>query len=200
MAKKTRKKPASISTKQKKRGNPLWKKGETPPGAKPFQPGQSGNPKGRASAGTTLREHINAFSVSDLTETQLRKIARDPDVGWTRRTAAVRVLRSMEDPDLADFQAVVRGETSIEDMRKAGVNTSVIKKLKPTEFGLEIELHDRSGDDFDRISDRTDGRPIARVEVKNDNTLKTAADGVSAAASLLADVQKKLGIEPGTTH
>ncbi len=194
MAKKTPKKSVRSSGKDKP---PHKTSPRSLANLKPWQQGQSGNPKGRTNAGNTLIEHINAFSVSDLTEKQLRKIARDPNTGWTRRTAAIRVLRSMEDPDLADFQDIVTRDKTVKQMRDAGVNTSVIKKIKPTEFGVEIELHDRSGDDFDRISDRTDGRPTQRLEVKDDSTLKTPADGVSAAAALLADVQKKLGIVPG---
>jgi hypothetical protein len=73
----------------------------------------------------------------------------------------------MEDPDLADFQPIVSREKTLKQMRDEGVNTSVVKRLKPTEFGRKIELHDRSGDDCDRISDRTDGRPTQRVEVKD---------------------------------
>lgn len=155
-----------------------WRKGETPVGAKPWKKGQSGNPKGRPTAGATLREWLNIFADQNLTEKALRKIARDPVVPWPKRAAAHRVVRMLESGDLADFSGLLRGENNLEDLRGMGINTEVIKKLKqktrvvPTGDGSseeiierEIELHDRAGLDFDRVFDRTEGRPSQAVDL-----------------------------------
>ena len=76
---------------------------------KPIQPGERRNPTGRRTAGATIREHINVMAEADLTAEELRKIARDPEAGWSSRTAAERILRAMESGDLADFAPLLRG-------------------------------------------------------------------------------------------
>lgn len=68
----------------------------------------------------------------------------------------------MEAGDLADFSPLLSGEKTLEDLRAASLNTEVVKKLKYTKDGPEIELRDRAGADVDRISDRTDGKPKLR--------------------------------------
>ena len=121
--------------------------------------------------------HINAMV--DLTEEELRKVARSKKNPWSQRTAAERMLRTMEASDIADFAGLLRGENNIEDLRAMGINTEVVKKFKqktriiPTGEGKEteevidreIEFHDRAGEDFDRLLDRTNGRPTQAVEV-----------------------------------
>src|SRR4051812_48085927 len=44
-----------------------FKKGETPPGAKPFQKGQSGNPSGKSKADVSIEERrkLNARAILD---------------------------------------------------------------------------------------------------------------------------------------
>ncbi len=65
-----------------KRGNPHWVKGETPPGAKPFPKGQSGNPRGGSHRGR----------LADLLFRQLsEKVDGDPK----ERTAAELVVRAI---------------------------------------------------------------------------------------------------------
>jgi hypothetical protein len=92
--------------------------------------------------------------------------------------AAQRMLRAIENPDLADFQDVIEGDKSLRELKRAGVNTAVIKKMKTktktyqngetpvTEVEREIELHDRSGSDVDRIVHNTDGSPSQAVKVE----------------------------------
>src|SRR5690349_11333806 len=88
---------------------------------KPFAPGQSGNPAGRKTAGATMREHINALAEQDLTEEDLRRMARDKAQPWARRAAAERVLKTLEAGDIADFAPFLRGEKSLEQLRADGV-------------------------------------------------------------------------------
>lgn len=121
-----------------------------------------------------MKEWLNTFCAQGLTEPDLRAIAKDKSVPWAKRAAAERALRTIEAPDLADFEDFVSGSVSLEDLRAKGIDTGVIKKVKErrqvtrsVESGKaleetvtrEIELHDRAGEDFDRVSDRTDGKP-----------------------------------------
>ena len=145
---------------------------------RPWAPGVSGNPAGRMTGGATVAEWVNVLI--DTPEDALRRLARDKAASPAKRGAAVRILRMIEDGDLADFVELAEGTATIADLRKRGVPTHLVKKLKVrqrmlqdpdgnpvTETTREIELHDRSGDDFDRILDRTVGRPRQAVQVEH---------------------------------
>jgi hypothetical protein len=122
---------------------------------------------------------MNAMIASDLTEEQIRIEARKKSNPAAKRIAAERILRSMEYGDLSDFSGLLKGEHNLEDLRAMGINTEVVKKFKRrvrTERAGEgdrveeivetdIELHDRAGEDFDRIMDRTEGSPRASLEL-----------------------------------
>lgn len=160
--------------------------GVVPPPEHRFKPGQSGNPAGRPCAGATIKEHINVMAAAELPESELRGIARDARAPWTKRAAANRILRTLETPDLADFQDAVDGVADLQSLRDSGLNTEVVKKMKVktktykdpttespvTETEREIELFDRAGEDFDRIIDRTAGKPTqhnkSEVDLKAD--------------------------------
>lgn len=157
--------------------------GVVPPPEHRWQPGESGNPAGRRTAGATIREWVNQFAAQDLTEAQVRRVARDPRSPWTKRAAAERVLRTMEAGDLADMDQLLSGEVSLQGLRDQGVNTSIIKKIKVKtrtlygeggpegeEVTREVELHDRAGEEFDRICDRTDGRPTQTTHLTSDGS------------------------------
>lgn len=182
-----------------------------PPKAHRFKPGQVANPKGRAaSAGTSIREWVNSLAQRDLIEAQIRRIARDKRAPVTKRAAAERLLRTMESGDLADLEPYLDGSKTLEELRKSGVNTEVVKKAKARTWtnrdGVviverELELHDRSGVDFDRVCDRTDGRPTQRLEMQHHGNLglRTVADGEAEAASLLSELRERFGIAPGAS-
>lgn len=185
--------------------------GVVPPPEHRWKPGQSGNPAGRPpNAGASLREWVNTFAAKGLSRKQIEAIARDDSVPWPKQAAAIRVLRTTEAGDLADMQPFLDGDASLDQLRERGVATAVVKKAKQrtrtvtddagrteTTVEREIELHDRSGEDFDRVSDRTEGKPTQRVDVKHDGSIRTTADGALEAASLLAELRESLGIDAG---
>src|SRR5687767_14535299 len=107
--------------------------GNVPPAEYRYQPGQSGNPAGRPpNAGLTLKEWVNQFAAQELTERQIRKIARDPDASWTKRAAAERILRTIEQGSLADMEPWLDGAASLKDLEGKGLNVEVVKKAKVT--------------------------------------------------------------------
>jgi hypothetical protein len=159
-----------------------------------WQPGQCGNPKGRPSAGATLTEWVNVLAEQNLTEAKLRRIvarAKDP---WLKRAAALRILRMLENPDLADYQDALDGIQTLQEARELGVRTDAVKKfhrkVTTTRTGeevveTEIELHDRAGIEFDRLCDRTEGRPTRRQQKYLDTHLRTPDEGAAKAAEIL---------------
>lgn len=186
--------------------------GNVPPPEHRWQPGQSGNPKGRPTAGASLREWLNVFADAAMTERQLADVARDPDAPWAKRAAAQRALRTIQMPDLADFEPYAKGDVSLQDLRAAGIDTSMLKKAKvknrkvfsggpddaPEELvEREIELKDPAGEEFDRIADRTEGRPTQRVDLKHEPSIRTPADGEAEADQLLDSIRAGFGTDPG---
>jgi hypothetical protein len=149
---------------------------------KPWKPGESGNPKGRTSVGASVREHMNAMAEAQLTFEELKLIATDTRAPITRQAAAQRLMRMAEHPDVAEFQQYLNGALDLEQLQKAGINTSLIKKAKVREhegesgrtIEREIELYDRSGEEFDRVFDRTEGRPKQAVDVTGSLGMPTA--------------------------
>lgn len=168
--------------------------GVVPPVEHRWKPGQSGNPDGRPSAGMTIKEWINKMGAEDLTEAELRKVARSKSAPWTKRAAANRILRTLETPDMADFQDACDGVADLKSLRDAGLNTEVVKKMKVktrtiggghgeepvVEVERELELHDRAGEDFDRIMDRTEGKAkqVSEITGKDGSALFKTFVGV----------------------
>lgn len=144
-----------------------------------WKPGQSGNPRGRPSAGLVIKEYINSLSDKDLTREQIFAISKDPKEPWSKRMAAIRMVRAIEDPDIADYEEYLGGQINLQELRARGVDTRPIKKIDETvrripqgkdnepivEIERKLELHDRSGDDFDRILDQTAGKPTQQVQI-----------------------------------
>jgi hypothetical protein len=186
--------------------------GNVPPVEHRFPAGVSGNPKGRPTAGASIREWLNVLAADEaMTEPELRRLARDKAAPWPKRAAAERALKTLESGDLADFAGLLRGENNLEDLRGMGIDTAVVKRFKqktrrvPTGkdgeseevIEREIELHDRAGADFDRVCDRTEGKPTQRVDLKHEPSIRTTADGEAAADQLLDSIRAGLGADPG---
>ncbi len=151
---------------------------------RPAKPGEIRNPKGRPTAGASVKEWINIYAERDLLEEDLRKISRDPQKGWAERAAAERMVRSLEQPDMADFEPLLDGQMSLRELRAQGQDTATIKKVKSRkrtipqkegdpveEVEREIELHDRAGEEMDRILDRTEGKPMQEIASKDGQPL-----------------------------
>lgn len=136
------------------------------------------NPAGRPPAGASLKEWLNVYAAAGMTEDELRTIARDKTAPWAKRAAANRALRTVEAPDLADFGDFMAGTADLEALRTKGIDTAIIKRVKERRTTLrmregsteetvtrEVELFDRAGEEFDRICDRTDGKPKQSMDV-----------------------------------
>lgn len=129
-------------------------------------------------------EWLNVFAEQELGRAALKVIASDEAASFTKRASAQRAIRLLETGDIADFAGLLRGENNLEDLRGMGINTEVVKRFKQKTRVIEgkdgkkveevvdreIELYDRAGDDFDRICDRTHGRPKQSIEVKQTST------------------------------
>lgn len=155
--------------------------GTAPPPEHRWKPGQSGNPDGRPpAAGATIKEWANLLVHQGVAEPELRRIARDPKEHPARRMAADQILGCFERGDMADYVPVLEGTKTLADVREDGMDTGLVKKMTvktrripgvpgvPEEIiERSIELADRRGECFDRISDRTDGKPRQSVTVEN---------------------------------
>lgn len=142
----------------------------------PAKPGEVRNPKGREKLGAYVSEWKNSFAChmqkGTMTIDDLRKIAKT-DPNTNRRSAAIRMLRDVEDPDIADFEPLLDGQQGLREMRAAGFDTRSIKRVKSktrtitrkdgdpiVEVERELELRDTSLEEHKDLMDRTDGRPV----------------------------------------
>ena len=135
---------------------------------KHFPKGSNGNQKGRSlTAGASIREWMNAMA--NYTEAELRHINQSARFPASKRAAALQLMRAITCPDMADFAGIIEGDKSLQQARKEGVDTTLVKKFKVrhTEHGptRELELHDPAGEAIDRVMDRTEGKPKQTTEI-----------------------------------
>jgi hypothetical protein len=176
--------------------------GGAPP-AHAWQPGQSGNPAGRVSAGASIREQLN--TMIEFTAAELRVVAKDRKAPASRRAAAGQLLRMIRGCDAADFESYVDGSKTLVELRAAGVDTQVIKKMgrtnttrtdkdggETTTAKATLEFADPVGEALDRVIDRTEGRAIQRVAAQiTDNR-----SGSDIATQLMEEAAKALPKPP----
>jgi hypothetical protein len=168
------------STEQNARGpGGRWLPGHTPQGATPFKPGQSGNPKGRPSAGAAVIEWLNELQNSN--EDELDAIVSDKTNPLPKRAAAIQWLTILADAaDIADFATYLDGTESLADLKRRGVRVRRLKKIRGSittnargekVINLDVELSERGGRVLDRIMDRTHGRPRQQIELRQSITV-----------------------------
>ena len=95
------------------------------------------------------------------------------DPNGNRRQAAIRMLRSQEYTDIADFEEVIGGVKTLQQLRTKGVDTAVVKRISPKVLKIgneerlvnEIELRDTSLEEQKELADRTGGRVAAAPDV-----------------------------------
>lgn len=115
----------------------------------------------------------------NLTEDEIRAIAKSKKTISAKRIAAVRILRNFEMPDLADFDPLLLGEKTPGEMRADGVNTEVLKKVKSrtrttttpdgghtVEVEREIELRDTGMKEAEFLIHETDGAVEERMVIR----------------------------------
>jgi hypothetical protein len=166
-----------------------------------FLPGSSGNPKGSPpNAGLVIRMAINELVQNGFTELRLWRIRNDKDERPARRAAALRVIRMMETGDLADYEDWLNGKKNMKALREAGVHTGLIKKAKIKRDAnggesREIELHDRSGEDFDRVIHETDGKLVAPGQQPDSGVAFTLNIGVKVEQPTIKQIETSKDID-----
>jgi hypothetical protein len=153
---------------------------KSPPKETQFQPGQSGNAKGRPkNAGQSLVEVTNDLAADeDMTVERLRDIARNPKSHPIKAAAAKQLLQMAIHATLADFEELDDGK-SLKELAEQGVPVELLKKRKRTEksftdkdgqtettvtYELEMQPLEVAGHAYDRVSDRTVGTPKQSID------------------------------------
>lgn len=149
---------------------------------KPVNPGlkcaqiRQGEVRGHAAPriGASVLMWLN--SLANYTEPGLARVAQNEKCPASKRLAAQRLLRALQDKvgDLADFEPYTEGEKKLQDLRRDGVDTRVLKKAKcRTRTGSEgdvtvereIELHqgEAARDALNDVIDRSIGRATQQI-------------------------------------
>lgn len=144
----------------------------------PAQKGNPGGPGRPPNAGRSIKEKMNDYVSQGLTREQLAKIRDSRLAKVADVAAAVRLLRMMEDPDIAEYANLIDGSADLMTLRERGIDTRSIRKFKQrsrqvavgdgnfeTVIDREIELYDRSLADAKLVIEQTDGAPVGTVNV-----------------------------------
>lgn len=150
----------------------------------PWKKGESGNAKGRPSAGGAIREYYNLMH--EWPEDRLIAVMNDKSEGFSKRKAAEAIL-NMGAVDVEAYESLLDGSKTLADLKREGVRTNTIRRVKRktrTEgeaktFEYEVEFADKTDAVTEAIIGHTDGKAIQRVETTgNLNLNQTPADDV----------------------
>lgn len=136
-----------------------------------WKPGQSGNPRGRTTAGAAVGDWLNILcDVHDdgrpkYIRADIEAIVDDPNEAPAKVIAARQILHAMDS-----------GEKFVRD--RSG-------KLYPA--GIDVNV----GNAFDRVCDRTEGKPVARIHVQHHKAPDPAAM-IAELRAALADLPPEL--------
>lgn len=148
-----------------------------------FQAGVSPNPEGRPPGGLVVEEWLNLLlHDAEMDRDQLWRIAEAAKTPTAKAIAANQALLARFPADLSDFEPYIEGESTLKQLKQAGVATYGVKSCEvkrkrlivgagdaAQEWEVEhrkIELHDRSGPAFDRVMDRTQGGVTQRSKAE----------------------------------
>ena len=139
--------------------------------------------------GASVKNWMNTLNTANTSTADLLKISRDPKAQPSKACAANRLLNFRERPTLTDFALYVAGEVSLADLEAAGVDTSVLKRVKVRTFTgedgrerveREIELFDRALKESEFVVPESDGQPTSHTDVTSDGKPLLGLMGIPA--------------------
>lgn len=155
-------------------------------------------PKGEQiakTAGGRAKQFVNAMREMALGD--VRRVWKNRASPVLKRAAALRLIRCLENPDLAAFCKLMRAEETLTEARRRGVPTHQIKRMRPVVgrdadnadvlIGYEIELWDRGQKEWESLLHETDGKPAETVSTKvlNDNRIQITVVGLLPGENVL---------------
>ncbi|QDU34267.1 hypothetical protein KS4_23340 [Poriferisphaera corsica] len=140
-----------------------YAQGYTPPGAKPWPKGKSGNPKGSTSIGTRLSRLVNSYGSEVEVTDKNGNVVIDPETG---------------DPKMVGKYSVAQLKKIIDesgDPCKIAAAVRVIRSMEDDRLGL---------DTFTTLIDYTDGKPHQSVNIKHETEPDSIGDLLTKATSV----------------
>jgi hypothetical protein len=151
----------------------------------PYPKGKSGFAGKHNTAGAIIKNYFNGLARRKVSSVRLRTIIADEGKPHLLRSAAEQLLHSRSATTLADFDPWIKGDKSLTELRDAGIDVSLVKSASVSKDGIRrIELHDRAGQNMDRMMDQTTSRPKTEVSVtyepRTESERETARDSILA--------------------
>lgn len=165
--------------------------GIAPPERYQFKKGQSGNAGGSPTVGAIVKNYFNRLARHKISTARLRSLIANEKKPHLLRAAAEQLLHTRGATTLADFDPWMRGEKTLKELYDAGVDVSLVKTASISDKGARrIELHDRSGQNMDRLMDQTSSRPKQEIHVTHEP--RTESEREAARDSCLARIRGRL--------